>query len=142
MIYKMRLHNDPFLAIKSNEKCIEMRLNDEKRKNIKKGDKIEFTNTINNSVFYVEVVEVYKYPTFEELYKNHNKIDLGYKENETAAPEDMLLYYSKEDIKKYGVLAISIKPDDYENEKVRRINNTIDIVNNVLGTDIEKINNK
>ena len=71
MIYKMRLHNDPFLAIKSNEKCIEMRLNDEKRKNIKKGDKIEFTNTINNSVFYVEVVEVYKYPTFEELYKNH-----------------------------------------------------------------------
>ena len=142
MIYKMRLHNDPFLAIKSNEKCIEMRLNDEKRKNIKKGDKIEFTNTINNSVFYVEVVEVYKYPTFEELYKNHNKIDLGYKENETAAPEDMLLYYSKEDIKKYGVLAISIKPDDYENEKVRRINNTIDIVNTVLGTDIEKINNK
>lgn len=142
MIYKMRLHNDPFLAIKSNEKCIEMRLNDEKRKNIKKGDKIEFTNTINNSVFYVEVVEVYKYPSFEELYKNHNKIDLGYKENETAAPEDMLLYYSKEDIKKYGVLAISIKPDDYENEKVRRINNTIDIVNNVLGTDIEKINNK
>lgn len=142
MIYKMRLHNDPFLAIKSNEKCIEMRLNDEKRKNIKKGDKIEFTNTINNSVFYVEVVEVYKYPTFEELYKNHNKIDLGYKENETAAPEDMLLYYSKEDIKKYGVLAILIKPDDYENEKVRRINNTIDIVNNVLGTDIEKINNK
>ena len=142
MIYKMRLHNDPFLAIKSNEKCIEMRLNDEKRKNIKKGDKIEFTNTINNSVFYVEVVEVYKYPTFEELYKNHNKIDLGYIENETAAPEDMLLYYSKEDIKKYGVLAILIKPDDYENEKVRRINNTIDIVNNVLGTDIEKINNK
>ena len=142
MIYKMRLHNDPFLAIKSNEKCIEMRLNDEKRKNIKKGDKIEFTNTINNSVFYVEVVEVYKYPSFEELYKNHNKIDLGNKENETAAPEDMLLYYSKEDIKKYGVLAISIKPDDYENEKVRRINNTIDIVNNVLGTDIEKINNK
>lgn len=142
MLYKMKLHNEPFLAVKSNSKTIEMRLNDEKRKNIKKGDKIEFTNTSTNSVYYVEVEDVYKYPSFDELYKKHNKIHLGYKENEMASPDDMLLYYSKDDITKYGVLAIKIKPDEYENDRVRRINNTIDIVNEILELDIEKINNK
>ena len=142
MLYKMKLHNEPFLAVKSNSKTIEMRLNDEKRKNIKKGDKIEFTNTSTNSVYYVEVEDVYKYQRFDELYQNHNKVQLGYKENEIASPADMLLYYSKEDITKYGVLAIKIKPDEYENDKVRRINNTIDIVNEILELDIEKINNK
>ena len=142
MLYKMKLHNEPFLAVKSNSKTIEMRLNDEKRKNIKKGDKIEFTNTSTNSVYYVEVEDVYKYQSFDELYQNHNKVQLGYKENEIASPADMLLYYSKEDITKYGVLAIKIKPDEYENDKVRRINNTIDIVNEILELDIEKINNK
>ena len=59
-----------------------------------------------------------------------------------ASPDDMLLYYSKDDITKYGVLAIKIKPDEYENDRVRRINNTIDIVNEILELDIEKINNK
>lgn len=142
MLYKMKLHNEPFLAVKSNSKTIEMRLNDEKRKNIKKGDKIEFTNTSTNSVYYVEVEDVYKYQSFDELYQNHNKVQLGYKENEIASPADMLLYYSKEDITKYGVLAIKIKPDEYENDRVRRINNTIDIVNEILELDIEKINNK
>ena len=142
MHYYMKLQNEPFMAIKSNLKTIEMRLNDEKRKNIKKGDKIEFTNISNQSVFYVEVVEVYKYKDFEELYSNHNKKDLGYKDEEISSPKDMLLYYSEEDILKYGVLAIKIKPDEYENDKVRRLNNTIDIFNEILGTDIEKINNK
>lgn len=142
MLYKMKLHNEPFLAVKSNSKTIEMRLNDEKRKNIQKGDKIEFTNTSTNSVYYVEVEDVYKYPSFDELYQNHNKVQLGYKENEVASPDDMLLYYSRDDITKYGVLAIKIKPDEYENDRVRRINNTIDIVNEILELDIEKINNK
>ena len=142
MLYKMKLHNEPFLAVKSNSKTIEMRLNDEKRRNIQKGDKIEFTNTSTNSVYYVEVEDVYKYPSFDELYQNHNKVQLGYKENEIASPADMLLYYSKDDITKYGVLAIKIKPDEYENDRVRRINNTIDIVNEILELDIEKINNK
>ena len=35
-----------------------------------------------------------------------------------------------------------ISPDEYENDRVRRINNTIDIVNEILELDIEKINNK
>ena len=40
---------------------------------------------------------------------NHNKISIGYTENEIANPDDMLMYYSKEDIEKYGVLGIELK---------------------------------
>ena len=40
----MNLHNDPFTLIKMGFKNIEMRLYDEKRKKIKKGDTIEFTH--------------------------------------------------------------------------------------------------
>lgn len=48
------------------------------------------------------------YKNFNELYNNHNKISIGYKENENANPDDMLMYYSKEDIEKYGVLGIEL----------------------------------
>ena len=44
MIYKMKLYSDSFEKIKFGSKTIEMRLNDEKRKAIKIGDFIEFTN--------------------------------------------------------------------------------------------------
>ena len=55
------------------------------------------------------VVKNYNYKTFNELYQNHSKVSIGYKEDEDAKPEDMLTYYSIEDINKYGVLGIEIK---------------------------------
>jgi len=36
MIYEMRLHNEPFQKIKSGTKTVELRLYDEKRRQIKK----------------------------------------------------------------------------------------------------------
>lgn len=42
----MRLHNSPFKLIKNGTKTIELRLNDEKRKLIKVGDIIRFTNRV------------------------------------------------------------------------------------------------
>ena len=55
-----------------------------------------------------QVVNIFKYANFAELYKHHDKISIGYKEDETANPDDMLLYYTKEDIEKYGVVGIEI----------------------------------
>ena len=52
---------------------------------------------------------IYKYDDFEQLYRHHDKISIGYKEDDVADPNDMLMYYKKEDIKKYGVLGISVK---------------------------------
>jgi hypothetical protein len=40
---------------------------------------------------------------------DYKKTDLGYKDDELAKPEDMLVYYSVEEIKKYGVVAIELK---------------------------------
>ncbi len=108
MRHKMKLWNGSFEAIKSGRKTIEMRLYDEKRRLIKIGDEIEFTNLKTNETITYKVINLYKYDSFEELYKNHNKISIGYTKDELANPDDMLKYYTKEDIEKYGVLGIEI----------------------------------
>ncbi len=55
------------------------------------------------------MTNLYRYSNFEELYLNHDKKSIGYKENEEADLKDMLKYYSQENIDKYGVLGIEIK---------------------------------
>lgn len=110
VIHHMSLWNDSFESIKNKTKTIEMRLNDEKRSKIKLGDVIEFTNTTTLEILRVKVDKIYKYESFEQLYQFHDKISIGYKENEVANPNDMLMYYKKEEIEKYGVLGISVIP--------------------------------
>ena len=109
MIHELNLHPAPFKAIKEEKKTIEMRLNDEKKSLIQIGDFIVFTNRENNEQIKCEVTNIFHYKNFDELYKNHSKTLLGYEENEVANPDDMLIYYSRERIEKYGVLGIEIK---------------------------------
>ncbi|MBO7085536.1 MAG: HEPN domain-containing protein, partial [Bacilli bacterium] len=45
-LHDMKLYDDAFNLIKNKTKTIEMRLNDKKRKLLKKGDFIRFTNTL------------------------------------------------------------------------------------------------
>lgn len=109
MKHEMKLHNQPFEKIKNGTKTIELRLNDEKRQLLKIKDIIEFTNRQTLEKILVEIEELHKYPSFEELYKHFDKISLGYNENEEANPKDMEEYYSKEEQDKYGVVGIQIK---------------------------------
>lgn len=109
MKHEMKLHNQPFEKIKSGTKTIELRLNDEKRQLLKIKDIIEFTNRQTLEKILVEIEELHKYPSFEELYKHFDKISMGYNENEEANPKDMDEYYSKEEQDKYGVVGIQIK---------------------------------
>lgn len=109
MKHYMKLKNDPFLKIKNKTKTIEMRLNDEKRKKINVGDIIEFTNVSTLEKICVKVLNLYHYKDFNTLYKNHDKISIGYSKNDDIDPSDMLMYYSKEEIKRYGTLAILIE---------------------------------
>ena len=109
MKHEMKLNNEPFECIKNGTKTIELRLNDEKRKLLTVGDYIEFTNRATNEKLLVEVIDLFKYNSFEELYKHFNKIEMGYSINEEANPKDMENYYSKEEQEKYGVLGIKIK---------------------------------
>lgn len=69
MIWEMKLHPEPFVSIKSGQKDIEMRLYDDRRKGIKIGDIIIFTNNQTKEQLSVEVVNLFRFNTFEELYK-------------------------------------------------------------------------
>lgn len=109
MKHNMKLRNEPYNSIYYNKKDIEMRLYDEKRKLIKVGDTITFTNIDTLKKFDVEVVNLYRYDNFKSLYNNFDKRRLGYKNEESANYLDMEKYYSKEEIKKYGVLGIEIR---------------------------------
>jgi len=109
MKHEMRLNNEPFNSIKSGNKTIEIRLYDEKRRLIKIGDTIEFTNRITDEKICVKVVKLHILNNFEELYKKFDKVLLGYNKDEIASPNDMNKYYSKEEQEKYGVVGIEIK---------------------------------
>ena len=109
MEYKMRLHNDPFIKIKNGTKTVELRLNDEKRSILKIGDTIEFTNRSTDEKIVVDIIDLKKYKSFEELYKYFDKIEMGYNEDDVVDPKDMEEYYSIEEQEKYGVSGIIIK---------------------------------
>lgn len=109
MIHEMRLHKEPFEKIKQGTKTIEIRLYDEKRQLVKVGDKIDFISRENGEIFSTQVIALHFFPTFSDLYKHFDKISLGYNENETANPNDMTKYYTKEEQDKYGVVGIEIK---------------------------------
>lgn len=109
MIHKMNLWDDSFQKIKDGTKTIEMRLFDEKRSLISIGDIIEFTNVKNIEILECVVTNLYRYKDFDELYKRHDKVSIGYAEDETAEPKDMLAYYSAEKIKNLGVIGIEIQ---------------------------------
>ena len=113
MTHYMNLWDDSFQAIKEGWKTVEMRLNDEKRSCIKVNDTIEFTNTTTQEKMHCKAVNIYNYTDFAELYKRHDKLSIGYKEDEVANPDDMLVYYTKEQIKKYGVVGIQLSLISY-----------------------------
>ena len=105
----MNLNDGPFQRIKDGTKIIELRLNDEKRQLLKISDLIEFTNRITLEKMLVEIVDLYYFDSFEELYKNFDKVSIGYDKDDVANPRDMEEYYSREEQNKYGVVGIKIK---------------------------------
>ncbi|MGN1112699.1 MAG: ASCH domain-containing protein [Acutalibacteraceae bacterium] len=112
MKHRMKLNPSPFTMIKSGEKTIELRLNDEKRQKIKIGDEIEFENTDDSTqVLNAKVLNLYKFCSFEELYKSLPLLKCGYTSDDvcTAKPSDMERYYSAEQQKKYGVVGIELE---------------------------------
>lgn len=112
MKHTMKLNPSPFDMIKSGEKTIELRLNDEKRRMIKIGDEIEFENTSDSTqVINAKVLNLHRFCSFDELYKSLPLLKCGYTPDDvdTAKPSDMELYYSAERQKKYGVVGIELE---------------------------------
>ncbi len=109
MEYRMRLDKAPFEKIKSGKKCVEMRLNDERRCVLCIGDIIVFADNSSTEVLRAEITELRAFRDFYELYSEYDKRDIGYDDGDTADPADMYMYYDKEKIEKYGALAIALK---------------------------------
>ena len=109
MIHKMKLNESPFDRIKNGTKTVEFRLYDDKRKQIKVGDKIEFSKLPDlQEKLTVEVLELYQDKTFENLFKQLYKEDEDEIKRKT---QSMYEIYSPEKEKQYGVLGIRIKID-------------------------------
>lgn len=105
----LKLAPAPFDSIRQGKKTIEMRLLDEKRKGIKIGDVIIFINRENiDQRLKTKVINLHKFDSFGDLYNNFDKEKLGYKKDEIAKPEDMEIYYPKEEIENFGVVGIEI----------------------------------
>ena len=85
-----------------------------KRKAISVGDTIVFTNTQDNSrQISATVTALHKFRNFAELYDKLPLLKCGYTEKDidSASPEDMNVYYSKELEEKYGALGIELSVD-------------------------------
>ena len=107
----MNLTPAPMQEIRTGNKTIEFRLHDEKRKQISVGDTIKFINTEDsNDTLRVKVVDLFLFSSFAELYDNLPLLNCGYNEDNinTASPEDVEMYYSREKQNKYGVVGIEI----------------------------------
>lgn len=105
----MSLQDEYFNLIANGKKTVEIRLNDEKRKLIKKGDRIEFVNLKDLRKIAVGVINIMKYKSFDEMYKNIEIDKIGMGELSLSDFKEITYcIYSKEEEKKYGVIAISI----------------------------------
>lgn len=107
-VHFMKLQTGPFEQVKCGRKTMELRLYDEKRQQVKVGDRIVFTHILTGETLETTVVNLHRFETFDELYKSLPLLQCGYtKENvERATPADMEQYYSVEEQKKYGVVGI------------------------------------
>ena len=108
MRHQMRLHPHPFEQVKDGSKTIEIRLNDEKRQQLKVGDKIEFSSrTEPENKILVKISDLLYFPTFSELFDAYPPEVFGGTDKENLM--GIYKYYTKEDEKKYGVVGIKFE---------------------------------
>ncbi|WP_100012028.1 ASCH domain-containing protein [Lentibacillus sediminis] len=110
MIHNMSLFEKPFNSIKLGRKVVEVRLNDEKRRKINVGDKIEFTKIPDqNETLTIEVKDLRKYDTFIDMYEDISSKDFdAVGESIKEMVKRTYEIYSPEQEKEWGTLAITI----------------------------------
>lgn len=106
--HRMKLTPENFDRVKSGDKKFEFRLNDEKRKALKVGERVEFAKLPElEKNLIVEIVSLDVFPSFADLYRSLPQAIGGYTESEFI--DRMRNYYSAEEEEKYGVVAIGLK---------------------------------
>ena len=108
-VHTMTLCPAPFAKIEAGKKTFEIRLNDEKRRAVKVGDTIEFTETESGRKMRVAVESLQTFATYEDLLHALPPAACGYGAGDKASPHDMDAYYPPEKQEKFGFLAIGVK---------------------------------
>lgn len=111
MLHEMKLQSKYFDKIKSGEKIYEIRLNDEKRKIIDAGDTIIFSREPDLKEKITTIVQDLVYfASFEEMAQTLPTKKIGFDNLDTKSIVDIYhTFYSQENEKKYGVVAIKVK---------------------------------
>ena len=111
MKYIMKLNPKYFEYMKNGTKRVEIRLNDEKRKDLKIGDEIIFQKEPElKEELYTQIVSLNIKRNFKELIE---ELDVSEYADESESEEeflnDLYKFYTKEQEEKYGVVGIQIK---------------------------------
>jgi len=111
MKYIMKLNPKYFEYMKNGTKRVEIRLNDEKRRDIQIGDEIIFQKEPElTEKIYTEIVELKVTKNFKELINTLDVSEYSDKnETEENFLRDLYKFYTKEKEEKYGVMGIKIK---------------------------------
>ena len=110
MKHEMKLNNKAFNNIKSGIKKFELRLYDDRRKNINLGDTIIFHNLNNlEDTISVKVLALLRYPSFADLFKDIDYKLCGSANSLEEKLERVHTFYTIEQEKKHGILAIKIE---------------------------------
>jgi len=103
----MHLSAEPFTWIKEGKKVVEVRLYDEKRRKVELGDVIIFKKLNSKEEIKVRVKGLLRFQSFRDLFMFVPKEYLAHEALSLAEQiERMREYYSEEEERKYGVLAI------------------------------------
>lgn len=108
----MHVNDEPFQKIKNGTKTVELRLYDEKRRNLSITNNLLWLINRDNEqdALMARIRDVHIYPTFRELFENKELFDkCGFDcLSPLEAAEVMHKYYSAEDERKYGVIGIEM----------------------------------
>lgn len=105
--HRMKLTPENFEKVKSGEKKYEFRLNDEKRKALQVGERVEFAKLPELEMSVIaEITSLHVFKNFSDLYQHFPEAVNGYSEIEFL--DKMYGYYTKLEEEKYGVVAIGI----------------------------------
>ena len=108
-MHEMKLNNVAFQNIKNGIKKFELRLYDEKRKIINIGDTITFRNLNNlEDTITVKVLALLRYPTFADFFKDIDYKQCGSANSLEEKLERVHTFYTAEQEKEYGIVAIKI----------------------------------
>lgn len=114
-LFEMILVDKPFKLIKEGSKIVEVRLNDEKRQEMKVNDTIKFHNLSDFETLDKKIKALRLFKDFGELYDAYDSIVIGAQGmSKQEFVEYMFQFYTKRQEEKYGALAVELYSDDEE----------------------------